>query len=153
MEKSKNLINIGTIQQRILLIRSVKVIIDADLAAVYGVQTRRLNEQIKRNSDRFPSDFMFQLTQKEKDEVVANCDHLEKLKFSRTAEGFPLSVAQAWPGLARLGPTLGKSWPGLAWPVAKPDHVLPCEVRPGLARPGLARPGLAWLARAWQARL
>ncbi len=46
--------------------------------------TKRLNEQVKRNAERFPADFLFQLTQAEKAEVVANCDHLAKLKFSRT---------------------------------------------------------------------
>ena len=51
-------------------------------ANIYGVTTKRLNEQIKRNRDRFPEDFMFQLTKEEKDEVVANCDHLKKLKYS-----------------------------------------------------------------------
>ena len=58
-------VEIGSIQQRILLVRGVKVIIDADLAQFYGVPTRRLNEQVKRNRDRFPSDFMFQLSVKE----------------------------------------------------------------------------------------
>ena len=57
--------------------------IDADLAEAYGVPTRRLNEQVRRNQNRFPDDFMFQLTADEKAEVVANCDHLEKLKFSK----------------------------------------------------------------------
>lgn len=71
------------IEHRILLIREQKVIIDADLAALYGVTTKRLNEQIKRNKDRFPTDFVFQLTSAEKQEVVANCDHLTSLKFSR----------------------------------------------------------------------
>jgi len=56
--------------------------LDADLAVLYGVTTKRLNEQVKRNRDRFPEDFMFQLTEKEKAEVVAICDHLQKLKFS-----------------------------------------------------------------------
>ena len=58
--------------------------LDSDLAAIYGVKTGRLNEQVKRNKDRFPNDFMFQLTNHEKQEVIANCDHLENLKFSRT---------------------------------------------------------------------
>ncbi len=61
-----------------------EVILDADLAALYGVSTKRLNEQVKRNRGRFPDDFMFQLTIDEKAEVVANCDHLRKLKFSPT---------------------------------------------------------------------
>ena len=68
----------------ILTLRQQKVILDADLAGLYGVPTKRLNEQIKRNADRFPEDFMFQLTAEEKAEVVANCDHLTRLKFSRT---------------------------------------------------------------------
>ncbi len=58
--------------------------LDADLSIMYGVKTSRLNEQVKRNIDRFPQDFMFQLNDEEKTEVIANCDHLEKLKFSRT---------------------------------------------------------------------
>ena len=74
---------IERIAQSILVIRGQKVMIDADLAALYGVATKRLNEQVKRNIDRFPADFMFQLSPLEKDEVVANCDHLAKLKFSK----------------------------------------------------------------------
>ena len=83
MAKTKAVVKVGTIQNRILLIRGEKVIIDADLAEAYGVQTRRLNEQVKRNRERFPEDFMFQLSADEKSEVIANCDHLEKLKFSK----------------------------------------------------------------------
>ena len=69
-------------ENSILLIRGERVILDADLAILYGVSTKRLNEQVKRNRDRFPADFMFQLTEHEKAEVVANCDHLKRLKFS-----------------------------------------------------------------------
>ena len=58
--------------------------LDRDLAELYGVETKRLNEQVKRNINRFPADFMFQLSNKEKVEVVANCDHLRALKFSKT---------------------------------------------------------------------
>lgn len=71
-----------TIISKILLIRNQKIMIDADLAELYGVTTKRLNEQVKRNINRFPSDFMFQLTAEEKEEVVANCDHLNRLKYS-----------------------------------------------------------------------
>jgi len=70
------------IASRILVVRGHKVMLDADLAALYEVPTKRLNEQIKRNSERFPSDFIFRLTRRERDEVVANCDHLAKLKFA-----------------------------------------------------------------------
>ncbi|MBN1132563.1 MAG: ORF6N domain-containing protein [Bacteroidales bacterium] len=72
------------IDRAILFIRGQKVMIDSDLAEIFGVKTYRLNEQVKRNRDRFPEDFMFQLTAEEKQEVIANCDHLEKIKFSST---------------------------------------------------------------------
>lgn len=78
----KALIPQASIERRILSIRGYKVMLDADLADIYGVSTKRLNEQVKRNRKRFPEDFMFQLTKKEKEEVVANCDHLKNLKFS-----------------------------------------------------------------------
>lgn len=68
--------------ERILVMRGQRVMLDADLAALYGVTTKRFNEQVKRNLARFPAEFMFQLTLNEKQEVVANCDHLAKLKFS-----------------------------------------------------------------------
>ena len=56
--------------------------LDSDLASIYGVTTKRLNEQVKRNRRRFPPDFMFQLTETEKSQVVAKCDHLARIKFS-----------------------------------------------------------------------
>jgi hypothetical protein len=70
------------ILSRILWIRGQKLMIDRDLAKLYGVTTKRLNEQVKRNLNRFPEDFMFQLTDSEKKEVVANCDHLKSIIFS-----------------------------------------------------------------------
>ena len=51
-------------------------------AELYGVTTKRLNEQVRRNRDRFPNDFLIELTQSEKEELVAKCDHLARLKFS-----------------------------------------------------------------------
>lgn len=84
MTKNKSIVPVGKIENRILLIRGEKVIVDSDLSELYGVPTKRLNEQVKRNSDRFPSDFVFQLSSEEKSQVVANCDHLEKLKFSKS---------------------------------------------------------------------
>ncbi len=82
MADKKSIVYTQWIESLILIIRSQRVILDVDLAALYGVPTKRLNEQVKRNIDRFPEDFMFQLTKQEKDEVVANCDHLVQLKFS-----------------------------------------------------------------------
>ena len=73
-----------SVESRILTIRSVQVILDRDLADLYGVQTARLNEQVKRNARRFPESFRFQLNQRETDELIANCDRLESLKFNRT---------------------------------------------------------------------
>ncbi len=70
------------IKQRIFIIRGQKVMMDYDLAELYGVATKVLNQAVKRNLDRFPVDFMFQLSENEKDELVTNCDHLQKLKFS-----------------------------------------------------------------------
>jgi len=70
------------VANRILQLRDQRVMLDADLAELYGVTTKRLNEQVKRNIERFPEDFMFQLNADEKAEVVANCGHLTKLKFS-----------------------------------------------------------------------
>ena len=70
------------IERRILLIRGQKVMLDADLAELYGVPTKALNQAVKRHRERFPADFMFRLTRAEKREVVTNCDHLRKLKFS-----------------------------------------------------------------------
>lgn len=71
------------IEGRIQKVRGLRVMLDVDLATLYGVPTKRLNEQVKRNRERFPADFLFQLTPAEKTEVVANCDHLQKLKFSK----------------------------------------------------------------------
>ncbi len=84
MPDKKAIVPVGRIEQRILLIRGEKIIVDADLAQFYGVPTKRLNEQVKRNKNRFPDDFMFQLSAEEKSEVVANCDHLAKLKYSKS---------------------------------------------------------------------
>ncbi len=83
MASTRAVIKVGQIEQRILLVRGDKVIIDADLADFYDVPTKRLNEQVKRNHERFPEDFMFQLNPEEKAGVVASCDHLSKLKFSK----------------------------------------------------------------------
>ncbi|MDO9567179.1 MAG: ORF6N domain-containing protein [Candidatus Desulfaltia sp.] len=82
MMEGKALIPIERIENVIIQIREHKVIIDTDLAKIYGVTTRKLNQAIKRNIDRFPPDFLFQLTQKEKEEVITICDHLENLKYS-----------------------------------------------------------------------
>jgi hypothetical protein len=65
MAKRQELVPLGQIEQRIYLIRGQRVMLDADLAALYGVSTKRLNEQVSRNQERFPEDFMFRLTWEE----------------------------------------------------------------------------------------
>jgi hypothetical protein len=77
-----DLIPIGRIARSILVIRGHRVMLDADLAELYGVRTKALNQAVKRNRERFPEDFMFRLTREEKDEVVTECDHLRRLRFS-----------------------------------------------------------------------
>jgi len=69
-------------QGLIFEMRGYKVMIDADLAALYETETKALKQQVKRNIDRFPKDFMFQLTKEEKAQLVTNCDRLSNLKHS-----------------------------------------------------------------------
>jgi hypothetical protein len=81
--------NVELITSRILIVRGQRVMLDADLAELYAVSTKVLNQAVKRNRARFPDDFMFQLTFDEKQEVVTKCDHLpdiikRRLKFSKT---------------------------------------------------------------------
>ena len=86
MENKKDLMLIDdiNIKEKIYSIRDKQVILDRDLADLYKVLPKRLNEQVKRNSKRFPSNYMFQLSKNEKDELVAKCDHLESMKYSST---------------------------------------------------------------------
>jgi hypothetical protein len=70
------------IESKIFVIRGCKVMVDRDLAELYGVQTKRLNEQVRRNIERFPEDFMFQLNDSETRQLVAFCDRFGSLKHS-----------------------------------------------------------------------
>jgi hypothetical protein len=79
-----DLVSSKNIQNRIINIRGQNIIVDSDLAELFGVSTKRLNEQVKRNARRFPEDFVFQLTVQEKSEVVAKCDHLVNLKYAKS---------------------------------------------------------------------
>jgi ORF6N domain-containing protein len=89
--KTRSIAVVQQIDSRILLIRGHRVMLDADLAEVYGTTTKALNQAVKRNRERFPAEFMFQLTRREKDEVVTNCDHLRKLKYS---PNFPFAFTE-----------------------------------------------------------
>ena len=71
-----------SIKTKIYTIRGLQVMLDRDLAELYGVETKVFNQAVKRNEDRFPSDFRFQLTAIEKNELVTNCDRLNSLKHS-----------------------------------------------------------------------
>lgn len=72
------------VEELIFTIRDKQVMIDYHLAQLYGVETKVLNQQVKRNIERFPERFRFQLADDERDKVVTICDHLSKLKFSKT---------------------------------------------------------------------
>ena len=72
----------NNIEDRIFNIRGQKIMLDRDLAELYEVGTKRLNEAVKRNKERFPSDFMFKLTKDELTQLVAKCDRFKTLKHS-----------------------------------------------------------------------
>lgn len=74
--------NEGSIARQIYIIRSERVMLDFDLALLYGVETRVLKQQVRRNIQRFPSDFMFQLTKEEWKELITICDKLNRYKYS-----------------------------------------------------------------------
>ena len=84
MSENAKIGQIVEIEKRILLIRREKVIIDADLAEFYSVTTKRLREQVRRNRDQFPDDFIFKITRSEMLEIVDACGHLSNLRYSRT---------------------------------------------------------------------
>lgn len=78
--------------------------LDKDLAELYGVKTKALNQAVKRNIRRFPKDFMFQLSEKEKIHLVTICDHLQELKYS-----YQLPYAFTEQGVAMLSSVLNSS--------------------------------------------
>ena len=85
--KPKNLLPVQQIQNRIsatadrFTIRGLQVMIDRDLAELYGIETRRLNEQVKRNTDRFPDSFMFQLSKDELNKWKSQIATSNKIKM------------------------------------------------------------------------
>ena len=89
------------ITRQILVIRDKQVMLDRDLATLYGVETKRINEQVKRNKERFPEDFFFQIDKSEFKELVANCDRFNKLKHSSSR-----SFAFTEQGIAMLSSVL-----------------------------------------------
>jgi hypothetical protein len=88
----QSLLSEETVSNKIYFIRNQKVLLDFDLAHLYGVETRRLNEQVKRNILRFPSDFMFQLTEVELENLMSQIatsswGGIRKLPFAFTEHG------------------------------------------------------------------
>ena len=75
-------IKLETVQDKIIDIRGEKVILDSDVAALYGVETKRINEAVKNNQDKFPEGYIFKLTDSEKKELVENFDRFNKIKHS-----------------------------------------------------------------------
>ena len=70
------------IEEKILTIRNERVILDCDVASLYGVPTKEINQAVRNNPEKFPKGYIFQTTDDEKSEVVKKFDHLGKLKFS-----------------------------------------------------------------------
>jgi hypothetical protein len=75
------LIPVETIASKIIFLRDEKILLGRDLAELYGVSTMTLNQAVKKNARRFPPDFKFRLTKKEKDELVTNGDRFQPLKY------------------------------------------------------------------------
>ncbi|MGC4129549.1 MAG: ORF6N domain-containing protein [Bergeyella sp.] len=78
------LVKFSNIEDKIITVRNQKVIIDSNVAELYGVETKRINEAVKNNPEKFPFGYIFELTKDEKQDVVENFDHLEKLKFAKS---------------------------------------------------------------------
>ena len=77
-----NAVSANIIKERIFIIRRHKVMLDRDLAQLYDVSTKVLNQAVKRNKRRFPADFMLLLTKEETRQLVTNCDRFRMLKHS-----------------------------------------------------------------------
>jgi phage regulator Rha-like protein len=75
-------IGLDKIEKKILVIRNQHVLLDNDVAELYGVETRDINKSVKNNPDKFPEGYIFEITKSEKAEVVENFHHLENIKFS-----------------------------------------------------------------------
>ncbi len=94
-------VKIENIASQVLFVRSEKVLLDFHLAKLYEVETRALKQQIRRNIERFPEDFMFQLTKPEWQELITNCDNLSQFKFSPS---LPFALTEQ--GIAMLSSVL-----------------------------------------------
>lgn len=77
-----SIIRLEDVKNRIIEIRKQKVLLDFDVASLYDVETREINQAVKNNPEKFPKGYLFTLTKEEKNEVVKNFDNLERVKFS-----------------------------------------------------------------------
>lgn len=97
----KDVLQTRQFESLIFELRGFKIMIDTDLASLYETETKKLKQQVKRNTDRFPADFMFELTHEEKEQLIANCDRLKNLRHSSIN---PLAFTEQ--GLAMLSSVL-----------------------------------------------
>ena len=104
MKKDLRLIPVEIIENKIYLIRGVKVMLDKDLAKLYQVETRILNQAVKRNLDRFPSDFMFQLNNKEINAILHSRSQFVTLKRGQNIKYLPYVFTEQ--GVAMLSAVL-----------------------------------------------
>ena len=94
MDGQMILVPVERIERAILSIRGEKVMLDSDLAELYGVETKALNQAVKRNATRFPADFMFQLTQEEHDDLVRLRSQIVTLKRGEHRKYLPYAFTE-----------------------------------------------------------
>jgi hypothetical protein len=99
MKPSESIVPMESMVTKIVMVTGEKVLLDRDLAELYGVPTKVLNQAVKRNARGFPSDFMFRLTKEERDELVTSCDRFKTLKHSSAT---PYAFTEQ--GVAMLSP-------------------------------------------------
>src|SRR3989339_321916 len=104
MKKEASLVPLELVERKIYLIRGMKVMLDSDLAELYQVKTRTLNQAVKRNMERFPSDFMFQLNTKEISAVLRSRSQIVTLKRGQNIKYLPYAFTEQ--GVAMLSAVL-----------------------------------------------
>ncbi|MCL2208037.1 MAG: ORF6N domain-containing protein [Fibromonadales bacterium] len=83
-----DVIQSNQVENLVITIRNERVLLDSDMAMLYGVETREINQAVSNNPDKFPEGYVFVLNKAEKDEVIKNFDNLQKLKFSPRISAF-----------------------------------------------------------------
>ncbi|MDR0724561.1 MAG: ORF6N domain-containing protein [Prevotellaceae bacterium] len=85
MEKKQEAVKFRDVEEKILTVRGQNVILDRDVATLYDVETKRINEAVKNNPDKFPSGYLLEVSKEEKQELVENFDRFNPLKHSTVA--------------------------------------------------------------------